>query len=265
MHVLRTAVLTFALIAAPAAARAGEVVVVGSGDGLDVLRSVAAAFTRERPDITIKLPPSIGSGGAIAAVGGDAAVLGRLARQLSDADKAIGLKATPIFRVPTAIYAHPSARIAGLTSTQLAAIFSGAVTNWSEVGGPNLRIRVIAREEGESALTILRATMPGWKDLVFTPRSKIESSTPEVIETTLATEGAISFASYSRAASDRGALVLSVDGRAPMDPGYPAIQTLSLVYKEAMLTPDARAFHNFILTEKSRVVIVGTTAALPTD
>jgi phosphate transport system substrate-binding protein len=246
-------------------AHAGELTAVGSGDGLDVLKLVAAAFTAENPAITIVLPPSIGSGGGLAAVASDSVILGRAARPLSDKDKAHGLKATPVFRIPATIYAHPSAKVTELTAKQLTDIFSGTVTNWNEVGGADLRIRVIRREEGESALTTLRATMPGWKDLAITGRSKSETNTSAVLTTVLGTEGAIAFASYSKSVVEQGAIALRIDGRAPTEPGYPAILTLNLIHKDATLTPDAKAFLDFVTSPKARAVIVAMGAAAPAD
>ena len=73
------------------AARSSELVVVGTGDGMELLQAVAAVYTAEDPETTIIVPPSIGSGGAVAAVGADRNVLGRVARALTDKEKAQGL------------------------------------------------------------------------------------------------------------------------------------------------------------------------------
>ncbi|MBP0651644.1 substrate-binding domain-containing protein, partial [Mycobacterium tuberculosis] len=81
------------------------------------------------------IPPSIGSGGGIAAVASDRAVLARVARPLSEAERAQGLTAVPIVRIPSAIFAHPSAGVTALTAAQLTGIFAGTTTAWTDVGG----------------------------------------------------------------------------------------------------------------------------------
>jgi phosphate transport system substrate-binding protein len=85
-----------------AGARAADLSVVGTGDGIDLLRALGAAYTADHPDINVIVPPSIGSGGGIAAVGSDKEVLARIARPLSDTEKQAGLVATPVFRLPSA-------------------------------------------------------------------------------------------------------------------------------------------------------------------
>src|SRR3954464_10406203 len=94
------------LLAAPiaalclsATAQAGDLSVVGTGDGIDLLRALGTAYTAAHPDTNVIVPPSIGSGGGIAAVGSGKEVLGRIARPLSDSEKQAGLVATPVFRL----------------------------------------------------------------------------------------------------------------------------------------------------------------------
>ena len=69
---------------APAAAQPGSLEIVGTGDGIDVLQALAAEFKAQENSISIEIPPSIGSGGGIAAVGSGKAVVGRIARKLDD-------------------------------------------------------------------------------------------------------------------------------------------------------------------------------------
>src|SRR5215204_5017330 len=144
----------------------------------------------------VTIPPSIGSGGGIAAVGAGKASLGRVARTLTEAELGRGLVYTPVLRLPSAIFVHPSAQATDLTAAQLVDIYAGKITNWKEVCGTDLRIRVVRREEADSTLTVLRDSMPGWKDLAITERSKLATSTQEAIETVRLVEGAIGFGPF---------------------------------------------------------------------
>src|SRR5215475_278926 len=47
---------------------AGELPVVGTGDGIELMRALGAAYTADNPHTSIVVPPSIGSGGGVAAV-----------------------------------------------------------------------------------------------------------------------------------------------------------------------------------------------------
>src|SRR5205814_3719281 len=116
-------------------AEAGDLSVVGTGDGIDLLRALGAAYTADHPETNVIVPPSIGSGGGVAAVGSNKEVLARIARPLSDSEKEAGLIASPVFRLPSAFFVHRSAGVSSLSSTQLVNIYQGKITNWREVGG----------------------------------------------------------------------------------------------------------------------------------
>lgn len=243
------------LWAAASAAAAADLTIVGTGDGIEMLQAVGAAFNAEHSDASVTVPASIGSGGAVAAVGGDRQILGRVARPLSAAEAEQGLIAVPFVRIPSAVFVHPDVDIRQLTSGQLAEIYAGRVENWKAVGGPDLRIRVVTREETDSTLAVLRGSMPGWKDLILTSRSKTATTTQDAVDTVKRVSGAIGFGPYSRGLED-GAIVLKIDGHHPLDAGYPSFVTLSLIYKEGRLDDVARRFLDFVRTAKARKVLI---------
>jgi phosphate transport system substrate-binding protein len=149
---------------------------------------------------------------------------------------------------------NASSGVTSLSTKQLLAVYSGRVTNWKEVGGANLRVRVVRREDADSTLTGLRAAMPGWKDLVITEKSKMATTTQEAIETVREVPGTIGFGPFSRTL-ENGMTVLKIDGRYPSDPEYPSSVELALIYKEATVTPQARKFIDFVTTPKARRII----------
>jgi len=236
-------------------AHAGDLSVVGTGDGIDLLRALGAAYTADHPETNVIVPPSVGSGGGIAAVGSDKEVLARVARPLSDSEKEAGLVATPVFRLPSAFFVHRAAGVSGLTNAQLADIYRGKVTNWRELGGADLRIKVVRREDQDSTLLVLRQSMPGWKDLTITDKSKIAVTTQDCIDTVKEVPGAIGFGPFTRALEMELA-VLKIDGRHPTDLEYPSAVTLSFVHKEATVTPDARRFISYVKAAKARTVLM---------
>jgi phosphate transport system substrate-binding protein len=239
---------------APAAAQSDHLEIVGTGDGIDVLQALGAAFQQHEKSLNIDIPASIGSGGGIAAVGSGKATLGRVARKLSDAESATGIIYKPFARLPSAFFVNPSSKVAELTTKQLLAVYSGSVTNWKDVGGADLKIRVVRREDADSTLTGLRAAMPGWKNLVITDKSKTATTTQEAIETVRDVPGTVGFGPFSRTL-ENGMTVLKIDGRYPADPQYPSSVELALIYKEATVTPQARKFIEFVATPKARAVI----------
>jgi len=253
-----SSLLTSLLAFAPAAS-AEKVEVVGTGDGIPVFKALSAAFTAKHPEITIVVPPSIHSSGGIREVGTDRAILGRIARPLKKDEEALQLRTVPVFRVPVIFYTHPSAGIKSLSTEQLVGIFSGAVSNWREVGGADLRIKVVRREEIDSTLAVLRETLPGWKELRFNPdRSKLATSTQDAFASVRAVAGAIGFGPYTAdlAGSGSGLKVIAINGIAPTDLRYPSAVTLLLIYRDTTVTKSALAFVDFIFTPAGRKAIL---------
>jgi phosphate transport system substrate-binding protein len=244
-----------AVLSLCAKAHAGDLSIVGTGDGIDLLRALGAAYTADNPDMNVVVPPSIGSGGGIAAVGSDKEVLARIARPLSAPERDAGLVATPVFRLPSAFFVHRSAGVSSLTSAQLADIYRGKITNWRDAGGADLRIRVVRREDNDSTLLVLRQSMPGWKDLAITEKSKTAVTTQDCVNTVKEVEGAIGFGPFTRALESE-AVVLKVDGRYPTDRDYPSAVTLSFVHKETTVTPDAKRFISYVKASKASTVLM---------
>jgi phosphate transport system substrate-binding protein len=235
-------------------AAAKELSVVGTGDGIELLRALSAAYAADNPDTTIMVPPSIGSGGGLAAVGGDKEVLARVARPLTDSERALGLVATPMFRLPSAFFVHRGANVTNVSARQLADIYTGRIVNWSDIGGANMRIKVVRREEADSTLTVLRQSMPGWKDLAITEKSKTAVTTQDGIDTVKDVEGAIGFGPYTKAL-EMELVVLQIDGKYPTDRDYPSAVTVSLVHKQATVTPDAAKFIAYVKTAKAKTLL----------
>ena len=236
--------LAIPFLLATAAASAGDLVIPGTGDGLEMLGHLAAAYTAKHTETNVIVPPSIGSGGGKIAVAQDRASLGRIAVPLSAADEAIGMVAVPIVRVPTVFFTHPSVRVPNLTRHQVSQIFAGSIRSWADVGGPDLRIRVVRREEADSTLQVLRATIPEWKDLVITDRSKTAVTTQEAFETVASHEGAIGFGPYSTTIGQQFN-ILKVDGLHPTSMEYPSFTTIRLIFKRRNLSDEAMSFVKF--------------------
>jgi phosphate transport system substrate-binding protein len=249
---LMGAVLGLTILAA--SAFAGDLAVPGTGDGLDILRAVGAAYTADHPETVVLTPPSVHSAGGIAAVREGHAVLGRIARALTTEEIAEGLIATPVFRLPCTFMINSAANVRDLTADQVARIFRGEINNWQELGGTDLRIKRVTREDSDSTLKVLRATMPGWRDLQFSERSKMAATTQDAYELVSEIPGAVGFGPYSRTL-EANTIVPRIDGRHPTEAGYPSAVTLSLIYRGKDVTPEGLAFVSFLFTPKAQGLI----------
>jgi phosphate transport system substrate-binding protein len=240
-------------------AAADSLSVVGTGDGMSVLQELARAYNGRESGTIVFVPSSIHSAGGIREVIFGKAVLGRIARPLRDKELGYNIRVTPIFRQAAAFFVNPTAGVKSLSIQQVTDIYAGSVTNWREVGGEDLPIRVVRREDGDSTLGVLRETLPGWKSLKFKERSKLATTTQDSFNTVEMVEGAIGFGPYSRQLEKRFN-VLRLDGLYPTAPEYPSTLTISLIHRDATVTKPALEFLDYIFTEEGQKVIHETGA-----
>lgn len=236
-------------------AMAEELVIVRSGDGVNVLKSIGEAFHHIHPEANVIVPKSIGSGGGIRAVGTDENIIGRVARPIKDKEKHYGLKLVPYATIPTVFFVNKSVGITDLTTDQVCDIYSGKITNWKEVGGKDARIRVVRREDGDSSLRVLEKSFPGFNDISITSRSKTAFSTPENFSIVQSKAGTIGFGPYDvvkHAAAD----ILTINGQKATDKSYPCFGTVALIFKEKNYTGNIKKFVEFATSPDARDAII---------
>lgn len=234
--------------------QAGSFSLVGTGDGVVVLKALAESYAAANPGRRVEVPASIGSGGGIAGVGSDREIVARVARPLKPNEVASGLFYEPLFDISSVFFVHPGVPVDNLTSDQIRGIFSGKITNWREVGGPDMRVRVVRREEADSSVLVFRETLPAFRDLKFTERSKLALTTQEAIYSVTENPGAIGFGPLSDI-RETGLKALAIDGVPPSDPAYPSAVKIAAVYKPERLTDDVRRFLAFLQSpEAIRIV-----------
>jgi phosphate transport system substrate-binding protein len=124
---------------------AGVIDEAGSTSVQPLLELLANAFMEKYPDVTINISGGGSSAGVKACASGTVDV-GAASRdiKMSEAD----LIAIPIARDAVAIVVNEANPLSELTMEQVAGIYAGEITNWSEVGGNSEEIVVVSREEG---------------------------------------------------------------------------------------------------------------------
>lgn len=241
-----------------------ELRVVGTGNGMDMVQAVSALFMSMRPDVVVSVPPSIHTRGGVRALLERSAPLARIARPLTRPEQSNGLRDRVIAHLPAAIFVHPGVQVQNVSHSQLVRLFTGEIGDWSEIGGPSLRVRVIRRSESDAGLSALRKSMPGWSGLVFTQRNRHAETAQEAIEVVTTTPGAITVGTYSRQLE--GYLrALRVDGLHPSDPGYPSRVELRIAWRDDAVTTPVRAYLDFWSTLPARGLMQSFGALPPPD
>lgn len=125
----------------------GSIQMVGSTSMEKLSNALAEAFMEMYPDVNVTAE-FVGSGAGIEAVNNGTTDIGNSSRNLKDEEKANGAVENIVAIDGIAVCVDPTNTVTNLTKQQLTDIYTGTVTNWSEVGGADAPIVVIGREAG---------------------------------------------------------------------------------------------------------------------
>ena len=176
-----------------AAKLSGTVATDGSTSMEKVIGALGEAFMEANPDTTFTYNPT-GSGSGIQAVQEGRCDIGLSSRALKDAEKEAGLTETVLAYDGIAMIVNPANPVEDLSLEQIADIYTGKITNWSEVGGNDSQIVLIGREAGSG-------TRGGFEEIAGVVdacqyRQEL-SSTGDVITTVAQNPDAIGYASLA--------------------------------------------------------------------
>ena len=115
------------------------------------------------------------------------------------------------------VIVHPENPVGELSLADLAAIYAGRTDNWSQLGGPDLSIRVIDRPESSGTRSVFQSVVFN-NPVPQLPGAVIAESNEDAAAAVNADPGAIAFVGY---AFQRGARALSLVNACgiPMSPG----------------------------------------------
>ena len=231
----------------------------GSTSMEKVIGTLGEAFT-EKEGINVTYNPT-GSGSGIQAVSEGRCDIGLSSRALKDDEKA-ALTETVVALDGIAMIVNPENPVSDLTVEQIADIYTGKITNWSEVGGNDAEIVLIGREAGSG-------TRDGFESITGTKdacqyRQEL-TSTGDVITTVSQNPDAIGYASL--AALKDTVKALTVGGVAPSedtvkDGSYVVQRPFVLVTKDGeALSEAAQAFYDYAL-DPAQAELIGKAGAV---
>ncbi len=251
---MMVAVSVLSMLAGCGGKTTGSVTTDGSTSIEKVIGGLGEAF-RNETGIGFTYNPT-GSGSGIKAVQEGRCDIGLSSRELKDEEKASGLTGTILAYDGIAFIVHPENTVSDLSLETIAKIYTGEITNWSEVGGSDAEIVLIGREAGSG-------TRDGFESITDTKdacRYRQElTSTGDVITTVSQNPGAIGYASV--ASVKNSVKALSVDGIAP---GEAAIKNGSYVVRrpfvlvtkaDTELSEAAQKFFDYITSADANKII----------
>lgn len=242
------------------AAITGSVATDGSTSMEKVIGALGEAFMNNNSGASFTYNPT-GSGSGIKAVLEGRCDIGLSSRALKDEEKAEGLVETVLAYDGIAMVVNPANPVSDLTVEQIAAIYTGEITNWKEVGGNDAEIVLIGREAGSG-------TRDGFESITGTAEAckyrQELTSTGDVIATVASNPDAIGYASL--AALKDTVKALSVSGVTPTeetvkDGSYVIQRPFVLVTKDGTaLSATAQKFFDFALSADAADIIAAAGA-----
>lgn len=166
----RLALMTFALLGTwtTASTAQEQLHIQGSTTFFDRLLKPNLAEIEKASGTSIDVVPNKSIWGVIALLEGraDLAMISanmqgeiEVARKIAPELPYDKLEAFSIASVPISFPVHPSNPIKSLTNEQMRKILSGTIKRWSEVGGPDIPIRVVATQDGGGTVVAVRSQL----------------------------------------------------------------------------------------------------------
>ena len=198
---------------AEASGLSGSITVSGSSALLPLMEQSIEKFTEENPDAEVSAQAG-GSGTGLTQVLDGTVDIGNsdlLAEEKLDADKAAELVDHKVVAQGFGIVVSKSLGIDDLTTDQIKDIFSGKVTNWKEVGGPDKEIFLIHRTAGSGTrATFEKTILGGDKSLENDSLGATQDSNGAVLTVMKQNDGAISYLGLSYMNTEEAKALLNV-------------------------------------------------------
>lgn len=241
----------------------GAIVSVSGSTSVGPLAEKVAEEFKENSNIKVEIN-QIGSSAGIQNAMNGVSEIGMSSRDLEDEEKASGLVETIVAYDGIVVVTHPSNKVKNLTMEQVRAIFTGEVTNWKDLGGSDMEIVVVSREDGSGSRDAFQEIV-GYSsgELV---RSAIIASGNGNIKTTVATnKHAVGFISFEYIDSSISTVAINgVEATVEnvLQQEYLLSRPFLFVHRDDYLTAAGKQFIDYILCPAGQA-IVAKTGAIP--
>lgn len=264
MRFIRPLVWVAALVAGAGAAHAARGITVKGSDTMVILmQRWAEQYMGTHPGAVVQVTGG-GSGTGIAAlINGttDVCMASRPMkedekRKLRDRFQTMGVE-IPVAKDGLSIYVHKDSPIQSLTLAQLRSIYTGAVTNWKQVGGPDALITLYGRENSSGTYVYFKDNVLLGRD--YSARCQTLPGTAAVVNAVAKDPKGIG---YGGAAYGKGVRELAVKKDDPSPPVAPSAATVKdgsypitrylYLYTRTRPSGDLKKFTDWVLSAEGQ-------------
>lgn len=264
--ILWTVILVFALSISTAWAE--NIVIKGSTTVLPIAQKTAEAYMKENRGVKITISGG-GSGNGIKAIIDGTTDIADSSRFIKNKEVAMAVE-KGVYPVPFGIaydciipVVHPGNKVKGLSLDQLKAIYKGEITNWKQVGGPDLKIVVVSRDTSSGTYEV-------WEEKVMKKErvyagALLQASNGAVVQNVSKNKNAIGYIGLGYL--DKSVKALSVNKipgseKTTLDGTFPISRAL-FMFTKGWPEGEVAKFINFVLDPKKGQVHVKNSGFVP--
>lgn len=226
-------------------------------------------FQKDNPGVKASYELTGSGAGINSLLSGQYSLAGSSA-ELSGDQISKGAVATPIAMDGITVVVNKDIKLANITKANLAKVFHGEVANWKELGGPDVKIVVVNRDEASGTYSsfydIFLKSAYADKSTAYTKNALVTKENGEVAAKVASTPGAIGYVGmgFAEEVTKAGGRELMIDGIAPsvanvIAKKYAGSRYLYIVTKGEPAAGSAeKAFIDFLLSPKGQAIVKST-------
>ncbi len=233
----------------------GQTITISGSTSVGPLAEKLAMKYEENENVKIEVN-QIGSSAGIANAMNGVSQIGMSSRDLKQDEKDSGVQEFIIAYDGIVVVAHPSNKVKDLTMEQVKQIYTGEITNWKEVGGKDLEIVVVSREDGSGSRDAFQEIV-GYKSGQLIRNAIVASGNGNIKTTVAMNKHAIGFISFEYVDDSISTMNINgVEAKAEnvLNGTYSLSRPFLFVHKEDV-PKAAQAFMEFILTPKAQKIV----------
>jgi phosphate transport system substrate-binding protein len=238
----------------------------GSDTMLQLAQSWSEEFSKAHPDITINVNGG-GSGTGMKALVNGTCDVANSSRPIEDKEREAIVKAGHepkefiVAQDALSIVVHPSNPVNELTVAQIKDIYKGTVTNWKQLGGPDLKITINSRETSSGTYKFFQEHVLNKEP--FADEAQLQPSTNAIVQNVAKDRGAIGYVGLGYVNETIKVVKVKKDASSPavaatveevLAKNYPLARPLYM-YTAGDPTPGAKTFIDFVQGEQGQKIV----------
>jgi phosphate transport system substrate-binding protein len=255
-----TTITTLVVLATTAAAQT-TLKIDGSTGAMPLVDALAKAHADKMSGVKFEIGKGLGTKARIDALNSGSIDLAVASHGLKINDLVKqGMAVYEVARTAVVFGVNTGVPVTNLSQTQVCSIYSGASTNWQQVGGPDLSIAARTRPDNEVDTEVVRDEIACLKTLKIPEAVKVMQRSGDMAKELAATGGAIGMTTTTVVEQSGGNIkALALDGVVPTEANvtagtYRLVREVFLVAKENT-SPAAKAFLTFVKSAEGAAVI----------